>query len=408
MEFIERRDLRGGSPCWPEATYHRPADALPAMTDILIVGAGVMGAMIADRLTEAGREATLIDRRGPARGSTAGSTALVMWAADVPLSHLAGSIGKDQAVARWRAVHHAATMLRERLSHGDIACDLMDRPELYLDGDLLDAAALRIEAETRQKAGLPCRFLSADAVAERFGIKPRAGIVCDGSYVLDPVKLTHGLLDRACAQGARICHPAEAVAIDHRDDWIDVAIAGNHSVRCRELILATGYERARWFLPAAFGMGSSYAIATRPDTPALWNEDAMIWEASNGYLYARRTIDGRIVAGGGDEDFADAGRRDASIAKKRGLIDAQLCALTGADGLPVDCAWASNFGSSPDGLPAIGRSVIDTRIWLASGFGGNGITFAALAADIISSSMNGDGDDRLAMFNPYRFGSDRP
>ncbi len=407
MEFIERRDLRGGSPCWPEATYHRPADALPTTTDILIVGAGVMGGMIADRLTEAGREVALIDRRGPARGSTTGSTALVMWAADVPLSQLAGSIGKDHAVARWRAVHHAATTLRERLSHGDIACDLMDRPELYLDGDVLDAADLRTEAEFRQTAGLPCRYLSADAVAERFGIMPRAGIVCDGSYVLDPVKLTHGLLDRAAARGARICHPAEAIAIDHRDAWIDVAIADDRSIRCRDLILATGYERARWFLPAAFDMGSSYAIATRPDTPAMWNEDAMIWEASNGYLYARRTIDGRVVAGGGDEDFADAGRRDALIAQKRGSIDAQLCALTGADGLAVDCAWASNFGSSPDGLPAIGRTGVDSHIWLASGFGGNGITFAALAADIISASMNGDGDDRLAMFNPYRFEPDR-
>lgn len=404
MEFTERRDLRGGTTCWTEPAYHRHADALPATTDVLIVGAGVMGAMIADRLTEAGREVTLIDRRGPARGSTAGSTALVMWAADVPLSELARSIGFDTAAARWRAVHDAATKLRGRLSRGDIHCDLMDRPELYLDGDLLGAAALRGEAEARQKAGLACRFLSGDAVAERFGIKPRAGIVCDGSYVLDPVKLTQGLLDIAAARGARICHPAEAEAIDHRDDGIEVAITGERPIRCRELILATGYERARWFLPAAFDMGSSYAIATRPDTPALWNEDAMIWEASNGYLYARRTIDGRIVAGGGDVDFADPDRRDALIETKRGLIDARLCALAGAETLAVDCAWASNFGSSPDGLPAIGRASIDPRIWIASGFGGNGITFAALAADIIESSLCDQADDRTTMFDPYRFG----
>lgn len=404
MECIERRDLRGGTTCWTQPNYHRVADALPSKTEILIVGAGVMGALIADRLTEAGREVTLIDRRGPARGSTAGSTALVMWAADVPLSDLAKSIGSDQAVARWRAVHDAATMLRERLAHGDIQCDLMDRPELYLDGDLLDAAALRGEAEARQKAGLACRFLNENAVAERFGIQPRAGIVCDGSYVLDPIKLTHGLLDIAAARGARICHPAEAVAFDHRGDSIEVAIAGERPIGCRELILATGYERARWFLPAAFDMGSSYAIATRPDSPALWNEDAMIWEASNGYLYARRTIDGRIVAGGGDVDFADPDRRDALIEMKRGLIDAQLCALTGTETLAVDCAWASNFGSSPDGLPAIGRAAIDPRIWIASGFGGNGITFAALAADIVASSLCGQANDPMTMFDPYRFG----
>lgn len=404
MEFIERRDLRGGSVCWDQPDYRRPADLLPAATDILIVGAGVMGAMIADRLTETGRDVTLIDRRAPARGSTAGSTALVMWAADVPLTHLARSIGLDRAVARWRAVHDAATGLRERLARGDIDCDLIDRPELYLDGDLLDAAALKGEAEARRRAGLPCHFLTPDAVAERFAVKPRAGIVCDGSYVLDPVKLTIGLLDKAANQGARICHPVEALAIDHRDDGIEVAIAGGRTVRCRELILATGYERARWFLPAAFDIGSSYAIATRPDTPALWNEDAMIWEASNGYLYARRTIDGRIVAGGGDEDFADPARRDALIETKRGSIDAQLCALTGAETLAIDCAWASSFGSSPDGLPAIGRSTIDPRVWIASGFGGNGITFAMLAADIIASSLAGATDERTAMFAPDRFG----
>lgn len=62
------------------------------------------------------------------------------------------------------------------------------------------------------------------------------------------------------------------------------------------------------------------------------------------------------------------------------------------------------FGTSPDGLPAIGRAANSDRLWLASGFGGNGITFAALAAGLLAAELTGSPDPDLACFNPYRFG----
>ena len=173
----------------------------------------------------------------------------------------------------------------------------------------------------------------------------------------------------------------------------------------RDVILATGYERARLFLPEAFSVSSSYAIATPPGTAPLWRENAMIWEASSPYIYARATSDGRIIAGGEDECFEDGARRDALIGVKRGTLQAKLGKIIGRDDVPVDCAWGAAFGSSPDGLPAIGRAANHEGIWLASGFGGNGVTFAALATELVTAELDGHSDPDAACFDPYRFPS---
>lgn len=43
------------------------------------------------------------------------------------------------------------------------------------------------------------------------------------------------------------------------------------------------------------------------------------------------------------------------------------------------------------------------RVWLASGFGGNGVSFAALGAELLTAELAGVPDPDLALFDPYRF-----
>jgi glycine/D-amino acid oxidase-like deaminating enzyme len=405
MDLTESRELRGGRTPWvADGATAAPSDDLPGgRVEIAIVGAGIMGAMLADRLAESGRQVVLLDRRQPAHGSTAASTALVMWAADVPLSHLAGSIGAGEAARRWRRVHSAVQALARRIDRGKLPCSRIDRPELYLAGTLLDEAELRLEGEARQRAGLPSTWLDAAQIAARFDIAARPALLSADSYEVDPVALTLALLGRARLAGAATCFPIDIASLEQQPDCIRLHSADGQTLEAETAILASGYERPAWFLPTAFTVGSSYAIATRPSVAPLWRENAMIWEASSPYLYARATADGRIIAGGEDEDFADANRRDALIGAKSGRISAMLAAMIDVDNVEVDCAWAAAFGASPDGLPAIGRAANHDRLWLASGFGGNGVTFAALAAELIAADLAGAADADAGCFDPYRF-----
>jgi glycine/D-amino acid oxidase-like deaminating enzyme len=406
MELTEHRGLRGGRSCWIADTANTvTSDEFPTgFVDIAIVGAGVMGALLAERLTGEGRRVVLLDRRPPAHGSTAASTALVMWGADVPLMHLAQRIGPIEAARRWRRVYAAVRNLAARIDAIGLECGRFERPELYLAGTLLDDAELRDEGVERQRAGLPSRHLDAATVAARFGVAPRPALLSEGSYEVDPVKLTLGMLDRARQCGAAACFPVDVIGFESRPNALAVLVADGRAIEAGQVILATGYERPTWFLPPAFKIVSSYAIATPVGQAPLWRENAMIWEASSPYLYTRATANGRVIAGGEDEAFADAQQRDALIGSKSGTIAAKLASMIDLDRVEIDCAWAAAFGASPDGLPAIGRAANHDRLWLASGFGGNGVSFAALGAELIAAELSGTPDPDAACFDPYRFG----
>lgn len=401
--LTEHHDLRSGPVPWDD-THDLVSDPMPTTpVDIAIIGAGVMGGMLAERLSAAGKSVALLDRRTPGSGSTSASTALVLWEMDVPLSHLARRIGEEAAVVRWRRVAETVARLGQRIDGEALDAERIPRLSLYLDGDLLDEAGLRDEAALRRRHGLPSDFLTGGAVAERFDIAARPALVSGDSFEVEPVKLTRALLARARANGATVTFPCDVTALSHHPDSVTLT-TDQGELTAAQVILAGGYERAPLFLPPAFSLHSSYAVATAPGIAPLWRENAMIWEASESYLYARADADGRIIAGGGDEEFGDAAARDRLIPEKAAEIAAGLSDLTGTE-IAVRDRWAAMFGSSPDGLPAIGRARPGERVWLASGFGGNGVSFAALAAELLTAELTGRVDPDLALFDPYRFGA---
>ncbi|WP_375195698.1 NAD(P)/FAD-dependent oxidoreductase [Sphingobium sp.] len=402
----EARDLRAGTVPWrAEDWRQRPADPLPRRrVDVAILGAGIMGAILAERLSARTAQVALFDRRPPGCGSTAASTAEIMWAMDVPMIHLARTHGEAEAARRWKRVFAAVRGLADRLDGQGIEGDRADRPTLYLAGSLLDERALSEEAVMHRRHGLPSRFHDGAAVAERFGISARAAILSEGGFEVDPVRLTHALLDRAASRGATISYPVDIAALEPDGEGVLLATADGRTVHARNVILATGYERPRLFLPPAFGLMSTFVIATPPVTAPLWRENAMIWEASDPYLYVRTNREGRIIAGGEDVGQSDEKARDAMIEARAGTIAAKLERLLGQGPIVIDRQWAATFGTSPDGLPAIGRSSLMPHVWLAAGYGGNGIAFAALAAELLEGELFGSSDPDAICFDPYRFG----
>lgn len=407
MTLTESWNLRGGRTAWEEDAWDiPPADPLPAARcDVAVIGSGVMGSILAERLSAEGHSVVLLDRRPPAMGSTAASTAELMWAMDVPLCTLAERIGEAEAARRWSRVYRAVRGLAGRIDDLGIDCARRDRPTVYLAGGQLDAEGLEREAAFHARHGLPSVYLDKDAVARRFGIRPRAAIVSDGGFEVDPVRLAHGMLGSARARGARVHYPCDVTAIDDSDGAAILSLASGGKIEAGHVVLANGYERASLFLPSAFELLSTFVMATPPGTAPLWRENAMIWEAADPYLYIRVDAEGRIIAGGEDEGLIDPARRDALIGTKAGTIAAKLAGLLGCELLPIEHAWAATFGSSPDGLPAIGRAANTRRVWLAAGFGGNGIAFASLAADLLCAALAGEADPDADCFDPYRFGS---
>lgn len=403
--LTELHDLRSGKPSWDDTAWPvPPADPLPAARrDVAVIGAGISGSIIAERLSAEGMSVLLLDRRPPGLGSIAASTAQVMWAMDFPLGELSARIGEAEAGRRWRRVYAAVRNLHERIDVLGIDGRPTACPTVYLEGSTLDAAGLEREAGFHQSADLPSRFLGGEEVSARFDIAPRAAIVSDGGISIDPVRTAHGFLEAARTRGASLCYPRDVIGLADAGSHVDIALADGATLAAGLVVLATGYERPWLFLPDDFRLLSTFVMATAPGQPAL-PERAMIWEAADPYLYLRSDDQGRIIAGGEDVDFWNQSERDALIGSKAGAISAKVSALLGRD-IAVDRAWAATFGTSPDGLPAIGKAANFGRTWLAAGYGGNGIAFSAVAAELLCAELCGESDSDAECFDPYRFRS---
>ena len=150
---------------------------------------------------------------------------------------------------------------------------------------------------------------------------------------------------------------------------------------------------------AGHTIASTYAIATRPQPRRLWPSRSFIWEASEPYLYLRVGPEGRIICGGEDEPFADADQRDALLpAQDRDARGEAARLLPGVDPR-ADYAWCGSFGASETGTPSIGPVPRMPQCHAVLGYGGNGITFSALAAQMLRNQITGRGDPDSDLFS---------
>ena len=101
----------------------------------------------------------------------------------------------------------------------------------------------------------------------------------------------------------------------------------------------------------------------------------------------RTTSDGRVLIGGGDEDFRDPEKRDAIIDKKEKEILGDLKDLLPNYHFYTDFTWAGTFGETKDGLPYIGEHKDFPNSYFVLGFGGNGITFSVTGMEMASAFM---------------------
>jgi glycine/D-amino acid oxidase-like deaminating enzyme len=398
--ITQKRDLRTGTSYWQT----RPMPRVPTTpltrdltTDVLVVGAGISGAQVAEALS-ADHRVIIVDRRGPVMGSTTASTALVEYEIDSPLTHLTRQIGKANAARAWRRSHLALHSLAERIEALGISCGAVRRDNLYLAGNVLNADGLREEAEAQRAIGIETDFLSGAGLRDRFGVRRLAALLAHDDLAVDPRRLTSGFLRAAIARGTKVFAPAEVTEIETSRTLVSARTRSGPTIRAKHIVFATGYEMPTFVPHAKHRIISTYAIATRRQPRRLWPERVFIWEAADPYLYMRTTPDGRVICGGEDEDFSDDEKRDALIPKKAAAIGRKLKRLFPELDVSPEFAWAGAFGTTETGLPSIGAIPGKQNCYAVLGFGGNGITYSRIAAELIAAELAGKSDPEADLY----------
>jgi glycine/D-amino acid oxidase-like deaminating enzyme len=258
---------------------------------------------------------------------------------------------------------------------------------------------MKAEVEARRAIGLDSRYLTATEVRDIYGIKASAAILSAGSGELNPASMAAECLRHAKRLGATLISPCEIVKLEGTGRRVQLTTAEENTVSARRVILTTGYEVLPSLPKDAFKIVSSWAIATPPlPASAFWPGRCLIWEAADPYLYVRTTSDRRILAGGEDSGLTDPERRAAAVPAKAARLISKVRKLLHKPDLELDYAWGGAFAESPNSLPVFKPVDGVPGAFVVLGSGGNGITFAMLAASIVQSWLAGRTDRDAHLF----------
>lgn len=392
IELTPKKRLRTGRPIWSD-TAHPPIRARALKTslkcDIVIVGAGISGAFMADALSRQWKDVVVLDRRDPAMGSTHASTAMLQFEIDTPLTVLADKIGHPAAAAAWRRSYAATQALIRLIREERIPCSLSDRSALYLAGNEMGARGLEKEARARRRAGLECEFLSGRELQARYGIDRTGAILSEGSAVADPVALARGLLRRARSRGARIFAPCDVHDVMASSHGV-VLDAGGYFIEAKAAVFCTGYEVMKRLPSRGVQITSSWAAATAPHAAyPTWLDNTLVWEAAKPYLYLRTTPDGRLIVGGEDAELDSPVYRASTLGLKGRRLSEKVRRLLPGIKPRWSHVWAGAFGESDDGLPIMDQVPGMPHCFSVMGFGGNGTVYAMMAGQLMPGLIRG-------------------
>ena len=400
---MAKQEPTAGRTIWEASTSRFPTEKLTKdlRTEVLIVGAGISGSLVAEALSALGREVVIIDRHPPGEGSTAASTSLLLFEIDNPLVVLAEDIGKEKASRAWKRSFKAMRGLTKKIKTLGIDCEFVERESLLLPGKVLGPAGLRRECEARVALGFPSRIIERDELLSDFGIDRPNAIVSGNSAESHPVKMALGVLQQAIKSGTKIFAPVEAKSIDANETRAVITTKSGYRITADFIVLCCGFDPPKFLSAKRHQVVSTWAAATKPQPQNLWPSRALIWEASDPYIYVRTTVDGRVVVGGEDEDHNDNARRKKRIPAKLKRFRSKLKLLLpkiAFEDDDIDYAWSGAFGASETGLPIIGNVPGMPRVCAVLGFGGNGTTYAQVASEMIANALSGKPEPDIDLF----------
>lgn len=385
-------DLKSNEPFW--LVKNGIINSYPSLKtdeecDVLVIGGGITGSLIAHQMVQDGYKTILIDRREISNGSTSATTSMLQYEIDVPLYELIEKIGEKGAVAAYKACSKSIDILEKIGTKIKSEAGFDRKTSLFFASKKKDVSWLQKEFEARKKAGFKVKWLDAKQIETRFAMKNTfGGILSDQGASVDAYQLAHELLKFNEKKGLKIFDKTEMKSVKYFKGHNIITTTTSQKIKAKKIMYCIGYESDIMIKENFVQLKSTFALVSEVDKKNIKELDqTLFWNTDEPYLYMRTTDDGRLLIGGGDEDFQNPEKRDELIGKKEKEILRNLKKVKPDYEFYTDFTWAGTFGETKDGLPYIGEHKGFKNSYFVLGFGGNGITFSVTGMEMASNFM---------------------
>ena len=230
-------------------------------TEILIVGGGITGSLIAHQCMADGYKNVLIDRREIGHGSTSATTSMLQYEIDVPLHQLIDLIGEKAAVDSYWACYKSIDNLKKIVQQVKSDCGFEKKESLYFAALKKDVVWLKKEFEARKKIGMPVKWLEADEIDKKFHIKhSHGGILSEQGGSIDAFHLAHDILAYNHKKGLQVFDKTDIKKVTYKQNGVTVLTEHGTTITAKKIIYCNGFESTEIIKDKFVKLLSTYAI----------------------------------------------------------------------------------------------------------------------------------------------------
>jgi glycine/D-amino acid oxidase-like deaminating enzyme len=365
--------------------------------DICVVGAGLAGLTVALEAARLGASVAVLEGRHVGWNASGHQLGTVMPGYGLPIGDLIARVGFEDTRELWSLSRQGAELVRATATEELI-------PGIALSEGVLEVSNVDVGEQLISRL----QMLGEDFDTEVEGwqidrVRDRLktghyfhGVYYPKAFQVDGRKYIHGLAALARRAGARIFEDTPVVNIDasgirKRIVTPSARLRASHVVLAGNVHLGAPLRRLSETLLPVW----RYAAVTAPLGEHL--AEAITFQGSvmdSDGIDHFRIVDGdRLMWASPETTWAARPERFAgAIARRIHTIFPQLGPVQ------ITEVWGGAVGQTVHGMPQIGQ--LRRGLWVASGFGRQGLNTSAMAGQLITRSILW-GDERWRLFSPF-------
>jgi glycine/D-amino acid oxidase-like deaminating enzyme/nitrite reductase/ring-hydroxylating ferredoxin subunit len=360
--------------------------------DVVIVGGGITGITTALLLQNAGKNCLVAEAHNLCFGTTGGTTAHLNNFFDTSYDMVQSRFGEEDAQLLARAADRSLELFKHHIDTYSIDCGYEkkdaylfaqdEKQEKELDTILKASKAVGVDVEPAKKIPVPIDFTKAIVFHEQGQIHPSRYVYALAEAFED----AGGVILQNC--------PVSNV----KDGRLLEVQTTRGAIKAGVLIWATHIPPGINLLHFRCAPYRSYAMALTLKDDNY--PDGLAYDLYDPYHYYRtQEVDGKkyLIAGGEDHKTAHSDNTAACFTR----LEAHVRNYFDVD--KVAFSWSSQYFEPADGLAYIGHLPGNPdNVLVATGFGGNGMTYSHIAAITLSDLITKGESEFVPLFSPDR------
>lgn len=353
--------------------------------DVIIAGGGITGISTALLLQKAGLQCAVLEANTLCFGTTGGTTAHLNTLMDTPYTTLTKNFGSDNAGLVARAAREAIDLVKSNIDAYNIDCGFSDADAWLFSQNKKQSDELEEIHQACARVGVATGYSKEIPIPVPF----EKALRIENQAKFHPVRYVQALAKAFEEAGGVIVQHCRIKAADNTEPVVIETSKG--AFRASWLVYATHIPPGVSLLNLRCAPYRSYAMAlTLIDNNY---PQGLAYDMYDPYHYYRtQEIDGKpyLIIGGEDHKTAHVENTDACFLNLESHIRSHFPVKE------IAYRWSSQYFEPVDGLPYIGHMPTQPgRILVASGFGGNGMTYSGVAARLLADTI-------LGKENPYK------